>query len=282
MLLLLTDRKAKGMKAKEVLRQYDDGIREFPRANLRGQSFKGKNLSGANFKNADITGAIFTNANLEGTDFSGATAGMQRRVVLGIVTVSVILSALSGCFLAFAVRLLADIFTANISQSDTIVLAVWILGAIASFFFATIRLGLGGASAFAALLVPCLALAGELKIEALTKCGIGLALLVVAVALIAVGVAVVAVAARIPIEIAAFIAVLIVLLPVFAEGFKLLSILSALLAAAIVVLSSYIAKRSLNGDANHAFIHKFVLQTIATGGTFFRGANLTNANFKDA
>jgi len=46
------------MKAKDVLRKYAAGEREFCKANLCGQSFKGKNLSGSDFRGANIRGAI--------------------------------------------------------------------------------------------------------------------------------------------------------------------------------------------------------------------------------
>ena len=68
------------MKAKEVLKRYKAGERNFQGVNLRGQSFKGENLSGADFSGADFTnakiqGTKFTNATLIKANFTGAECG---------------------------------------------------------------------------------------------------------------------------------------------------------------------------------------------------------------
>ncbi|WP_017651411.1 pentapeptide repeat-containing protein [Fortiea contorta] len=51
--------------------------------NLQGRSFKGQNLVGANFSGTDIRGADFTKANLTNANFTGAKAGLQNYWIIG-------------------------------------------------------------------------------------------------------------------------------------------------------------------------------------------------------
>ncbi|MFM6611441.1 MAG: pentapeptide repeat-containing protein, partial [Dolichospermum sp.] len=88
--------------------------RDYSGQNLRGRSFKGQNLTGDNFSQADIRGANFTNANLKGADFTGAKAGLQRRWVIGLLIITLLLSALLGLFSTASVVLVYYAFDKNI------------------------------------------------------------------------------------------------------------------------------------------------------------------------
>lgn len=80
------------MKTEEIRRRYAAGDRDFSKANLRGQNFKGQDLSGANFSRADIRGANFNSANLSGANFAGATAGLQKRWMIAQLIAAFLLS----------------------------------------------------------------------------------------------------------------------------------------------------------------------------------------------
>ncbi|MHC5860964.1 pentapeptide repeat-containing protein [Nostoc sp.] len=69
---------------------------DFSRQNLRGRSFKGQNLAGANFSGADIRGVDFSGANLRGADFSHATAGLQKRWIIILILSAFLVSILSA------------------------------------------------------------------------------------------------------------------------------------------------------------------------------------------
>lgn len=86
------------MKAKEVLRRYAAGERNFCNANLRGANFKGKDLSGADFSGADIRSASFTDAILRRTSFENAKGGLQRRWFLVQWLLVALLAAVTGLF----------------------------------------------------------------------------------------------------------------------------------------------------------------------------------------
>jgi len=269
------------MKAHEVLKRYEAGRRDFSGENLRGQSFKGKDLSGANFSEADIRGANFTNTKLTGANFSGAKAGLQRRWLIGLVIGSWILSGLSGIFSAYLGFLIAMIFNKDIGN----VLTGWItLIAIAIFFIVTIRKDLvaglvagafggafGGAGAFGVTGAITVAVAGAFAVTG-----------AVAVA----GAFGFAGAFAFAGAVAGAFAFAGAVAGAFAGAFAVagaFAFAGAVAGAfAVVLLSAYISWRALKGDEQDAWIRTFAIAFAATGGTSFRHADLTDADFTSA
>lgn len=71
----------KRLSAKEVLRLYADGERNFRGAILRGCNFSRANLSGADFSKTDIKGANFSNTILNDVNFSQSKSGLLNNQI---------------------------------------------------------------------------------------------------------------------------------------------------------------------------------------------------------
>ncbi|MEO0807366.1 MAG: pentapeptide repeat-containing protein [Cyanobacteria bacterium J06643_4] len=76
----------------------------FAGQNLKGRSFKGQDLTNADFSGAQIQGADFSQATLTGANFSQATAGVSIRSLLA----TLLLLMLSGCGIGFMGVVVAD------------------------------------------------------------------------------------------------------------------------------------------------------------------------------
>ncbi|MHC5750693.1 MAG: pentapeptide repeat-containing protein [Nostoc sp.] len=242
---------------------------DFSGQNLRGRNFKGRqDLAGANFSYADIRGANFTNANLTGANFSHAKAGLQLHWAILLVLVSWLLSGLSGFLWAVNGYLVSRIFDTSGLEFQ---IAGWAaLIVLIAFFFITIRQGVAaglGALAVALAVVFAVVIAGTLA-GAGTVTGVILG----AAAIAGVIAAAIAIAGAIAGAIAAAVAAA-------RTGAR-----AAAVAVAGTLVSIYISWRAMKGDQKHSLslVRNIAIAFAATGGTSFRGANLTNADFTQA
>ena len=258
------------MKASEVLKRYGDGRRDFSGECLRGESFKGMNLTGADFSEADIQGTNFTNADLRGAKFCGVKAGLQRSWAIFLVAVSWLLSALSGIF-SFWIGALITLVS-NASSIENFITGMVSLIVPAVFFLVTIRKGLavgsvagvfGVAGAFTVAVVG--AVAGARVV-------VGAGAFAVAIA----GAFAVAVAGAVAGVFA--VAGAVAVTGVFAGAFTVARVGSV----AFVLLGAYIGWRALSGDERDAWVRAAAIAFAATGGTSFKDADLTNADFTAA
>ena len=201
------------MKAREVLRQYAAGERNFQGINLQGQSFKGQDLSGADFSEADLRSTNFTGANLRGAKFCWAKCGLKRRWEIMVTILSWWLSGISG-----VVALMAGVFGVLIFDDSSLdnQIAGWVsLIILISFWVVVIRLGMG-----------------------------------------AVGVAVAVAGAG--------------------------AVVGVALALIVLVVVVYIGWRTLKGEERERWMRSGAIALAGIGGTSFRGAELTEANFTGA
>ncbi|MBE9220264.1 pentapeptide repeat-containing protein [Dolichospermum flos-aquae] len=254
--------------------------------NLRGRSFKGQNLTGANFSQADIRGVDFTNATLKGADFTGAKAGLQRRWVIGLLIITLLLSVLSGFLSILIGVLIAYIF--NEKNSENVIAGIVSLVIVIVFCVVTIRKGLiagAGSLAVAGTLAVALAGAGAGALAvagtlAGALAGAGAGSLAVAGTLAGAG----SLAGAGTLAVAGAVAVALALartLAVAGAGAVALALAGAG-AGVFVIFSAYIGWRSLKGDERDPWIRSYAIAFAATGGTSFHGADLTDANFTGA
>jgi uncharacterized protein YjbI with pentapeptide repeats/uncharacterized protein (DUF697 family) len=263
---------------------------DFSNQRLRGQSFRGQDLAGANFSRADIRGADFRGANLTGANFSQVRAGLTP-LRQGLSLLLLVGLAVTTGGLAYLLQVLMGYLTAPETQLATRSLPLLsLLGLLCFLTLLLLRKGLagfnklvfsvgvvlvilvsmilggqpvwGGALAMVALVlfgaalysqaVAVLVASGELVQGALAGCGIGAIACVSAIA-----------ATRIfqgagTDESMGWMA----LLPVF--------------------LGIGLAWRALGEDERYRPIQQLAVALVALGGTRFRHATATDADFSQA
>ena len=280
------------MKAKEVLRKYKEGDRNFRGVNLRGQSFKGQDLSGADFSEADIRSANFSNAILRGTNFSGAKAGLQRRWAIILLIFSWLIALFSGFFLVFPVAMFVFMLSedAGLTNNEAIISSLILLVIILIFFYATISKGLvAGITSFTGAVTVAVAVAGAFAFGLDVTVVFAIALAIVGIGSFAeaiTGAFAIAIAEAIAGAFAIAFSITVAIAGTFVGAGAVAIAGTELEALAIIVafvlLSAYIGWRALKGDERDAWIRSFVIAFAAFRGTSFRNADLTDANFTEA
>ncbi|AFZ11779.1 pentapeptide repeat protein [Crinalium epipsammum PCC 9333] len=290
------------MKVTEVLERYQAGERDFRRLNLRGQSFQGQNLSGGDFSECDIRSTDFSKANLREAKFCDAKAGLQRRWAMGLIIASWLVSGVGGSFSAFVGSFV--ILTLDSSDARNFSIGIACLVTLMAFFSMTIQSGLVAgalAGAVAVAVVGTVAVVGALAVTgavagalatevagalAVTLAGavaVTVALAVArAVALAVAGALTRAVALAVAVAVAVAVAGTLATEVAVALNFAVAVAVALAVAGAIMLLSAYIGWRAFTGNEKDAWVRSFAFAFAATGGTSFRGANLSDANFNNA
>ncbi|MDJ0696485.1 pentapeptide repeat-containing protein [Mastigocoleus sp. MO_188.B34] len=286
------------MKASEVLRRYKEGERDFCRVNLRGQSFKGQNLSGADFSYADIRSTNFSCAKLQGANFTGAKAGLQKRWALILLMLSWFLSVIS--FFLFLHNESLIMYTVNLSASPenkvtgwvalivTIIVYIVIInqGIEASLVF-VIVIAIVGAGA--RVFVGVIAFAGATafaKVE-LVKLVVGsgafgafagvVTIIEVFVGTVAFAGAATVAGAKAGLKAGAFAGSVTITVAGIVAG-----AIVVILAIVGAIISSLIAYQAIKENDKYTLVRNFAVAFAAIGGTSFRAADLTDANFTSA
>ncbi|HBE16452.1 MAG TPA: hypothetical protein DEG17_14490, partial [Cyanobacteria bacterium UBA11149] len=293
------------MRATEVLTQYAAGRRDFSGENLRGQSFKGKNLSGANFSRTDIRGANFSKATLIGANFSSAKAGLPNHLQILLMAALFIVSVLSGMVLGLVgiltSGLVDPIYLSSPLKDYSICpgIVVWIT--LASFLVLTIKRGY--VSALVNVSVAVTTVVALFGIFVGTIEGNGTGATAMALAVFASGVVAVAIvlaearAGVVVFGITITVAVTVIVIGFLApfgnfEGsmdsaVKAVNSIKAkgmagVVAGTMALLGGFVGWRALTGDQKDTWIRTIASAFAATGGTSFRHADLTDADFTSA
>ncbi|NES83650.1 MAG: low-complexity protein [Moorea sp. SIO2B7] len=263
---------------------------EFHSANLRGADFRGKNLTEADFSYADIRGADFRNAVLVGANFSNARAGLRTFRTISLVALSLILSLLAGLMAGYAGALIGHLL--NVQTYGASFFGGLCLVALAIFLIVIIRQGLGVTLAtLAEIVAACLILAlaffpnnqeGLLKgtiftTQALAGAMASVGNMAVAITL---GRAMALPKPRALVGFLAFIgAVVGVLLGVTEEeAFPV----AGLVSLAAIALGIYVGWQAMVPNPKYRLIRRLAVGIVTQGGTSFRNANLTDADFTQA
>ncbi|HEY9611109.1 pentapeptide repeat-containing protein [Allocoleopsis sp.] len=296
-------------------------VRDYSDKNLRGEDFKEQNLKGIKFINSDIRGVDFTNAKLENADFQGAKAGLQPYWKIFLLIVSFTFAALLVIILEFIGQRSGDriiyLYKPNPGIYPNEVLQnIWIAAIIILMlivFIFTVRQGLesilkmtAGVGLVAVILNLLHALiqagirsASRGKIEFIAGdairsltgtatgsiTGIGIGVIAVAVAVpIAVAQIVGGDKARYGLTFAAFFIVIpvAIIMQIAGTANTLISIAVTLVVTVSgIFMGGYIASQALKGNEGYSIVFKVAVVLASIGGTSFRGADITNANFSN-
>ncbi|MBD1808863.1 pentapeptide repeat-containing protein [Microcoleus sp. FACHB-SPT15] len=270
------------------------------------------NWAGHNFEGADIRGVIFTEANLSNANFRGAKSGLHPIWQTSLLLISFTLNALLVTCFEIAGQLVANrlipVDSQGIYPDDTLnnyIIATITFEIFIVFFVFSFYKGLE--EAFKITSIVGVLTIGLIVFLALISAGIAILSLGDMIALIngsingsVIGLGVGFLAFTIAIIICTvkiisgnrikklltlftfFIAIPVAIFLYQSKAHNLTIIIGWSFAWLGVILGKYIAKLALNRDKRYALVFNIAVFIACLGGTKFRGADLTEANFQEA
>ena len=269
------------MKAAAVIEQYKNGRRDFRGESLRGGNFRGADLAGADFSGCDIRGANFSRANLTGVKFTWAKAGLQKRWLVILLGLALVLTVVSSFFSAFVGYMVSLIFAPTNRETQLIGWSSLIF-LISTFHIAwrknilTVAGAFAGAGAFASVGVFVGVKVGIVAVG-LAGVGVFVGVLTVAFALA------IAEAATEAFSVVVAIAIAFSVAPVIAFGVAPAPIAPVIaFGVALTLFYFWLGWLTLKQEHRDPWLRKIVIAFAAIGGTSFFQANLTEADFTGA
>jgi uncharacterized protein YjbI with pentapeptide repeats len=266
---------------------------KFHNANLRGFNFKGRDLTEADFTGADIRGTDFTNAVLIGVNFQNAKTGLSKNwtVVLGLAIF--FLTFLAGLIVGYGSCLIANLIGDGKTGETLIFSIVFFIILIANLAVIYLRgIGvtlailaetIGGGLIVAIAFFPSdekgglLAVGAQFTALALVGTISGIANMSIAVAIER------SLMWRGALIFTSITALLGIIFGVILGGANDTSyIVSSLIAITVIASGTYVGSQAIQGNRKYALIQSIAIAAISKGGTKFRRANLTDADFTAA
>jgi uncharacterized protein YjbI with pentapeptide repeats len=269
---------------------------DFSRKKLRGRNFARQDLTGANFSRSDIRGVNFTNAILREANFTEAKAGLQDRWSL---TRLGILFIMSYTALSLSMSFCSTVINYLIYSGTGGWVGIWwtvlILFFYTALFFTLVNQGFTirafrtvlNTAVFLYLLIfltTCSRSVSSVDFSPVLVTVLGVIVNAVLTAsfvvLIGMNLGVITIVSLIEI-----VALIVMLLSTIANSSVPVQIgtltltITILFSAFLVLSSNCIAWLALKGDERFAVIRTFSMISASVGGTTFRGADLTGANF---
>jgi uncharacterized protein YjbI with pentapeptide repeats len=286
---------------------------DFSHCDIQGADFTNANLTGANFSHADIRSANFTKATLRGANFSHAKAGLQRYRAFFLLGVSFLIttlvgfaSGLGGFFASVLLKpdsikqyvvpgaitliVLAIIFIFLVRRGYEAALEAWgsklqYVSDAAGVVRLSIAFSALGAVILTGALIPILS-ENTAVVVALVIFGVLVLILslllavAMAGALVVAGPSAVAVALAGMIAVAGAVAQILVVSGILNTNQALFLLVVGSISLGLI--ANVISWRALAGANEFAWLRMIALNFAAIGGTCFRQADLTDANFSHA
>jgi hypothetical protein len=248
----------------------------YTREHLEGADFAGADLSDADFSDADFRGTDFTGARLRGATFRRSSFGVSRRWLLAFMSSCLVIGGVAGAGVSLAGQAMWE--GANSDDSGQLAFTILTLSIFVLFVGITLFRGLGTAIhlVFAIVIATTLVITGGALALGVFDGQVFLMDLMVTLLVVSF---VAGAAARIA---AGAFGLITFVITSFAAA--LLAGLNggSLFVVFSLLLTTFIARRALSGDARDGWIRRLSVEIVGARGTRFANADLTNADLRNA
>jgi uncharacterized protein YjbI with pentapeptide repeats len=261
---------------------------EFPNANLKELNFRSKNLTEVDFSGADIRGADFTDAILIGANFQNSKTGLSKKWTISLGLAVFILALLAGLISGYETYFIGNLIADPKTQIYGTVFAIILIATLTVIYLR----GIGATLAILLEILACGAIITSAFLpNDLAELAFGAQFTALSVAGTIAGIANMSIAVAIARSLmwrgalifTSITALLGIIFGVILGGANDTSyIVSSLIAITVIASGTYVGSQAIQGNRKYTLIQSIAIAAISQGGTKFRRANLTDANFTEA